>query len=249
MASSHALASTGQPTLGVSTGGASRHNLWTRNPSGLPTQRVPGRRNTGPRVAHANFLAGGVRQCKQLRAMRQAEARECEAQARDSEEDGDGEWMDDEREVGMVGGLDDRMDEGQETVNSGRVGGNNGFNNEGDINMGGATGAWLVQTPASYGITPMGNTSSNPKKPSLLPGDIISRMGSQHSLEILDSQDVKDRLQEVLNGGLSSTEGLCRNDTSVVDLAKRYMAHKEHEAVHHFISMLTAIQLETKYKW
>jgi len=241
VASSHALASRGQPTPGAPIGGTSCHNLRTRNSSRLPTGRAPGRRNTGPRVAHANFLAGGVRQCEQLRAMRRAEARE--------REDGDGEWMDDEREVGMEGGLDDCIDEGPETVNSDGVVGNNRFSNEGNINMGGATGAWLVQTPMSYGITPMVDTSSNPKKPSLLPGDIISRMGSQRCLEILDSQDFKDRLREVLNGGLSSTEGLCRNDASVVDLAKRYMAHEGHEAVHHFISMLTAIQLETKCKW
>jgi len=128
--------------------------------------------------------------------------------------------MDDERVVGMGGGLDDHMGEGPEMADSSGVGGNNGFNNEGDINMGGATGAWLVQTPVSYGITPMVDTSNNPKKPSLLPGDIISRMGSQRCLEILDSQDFKDRLREVLNGGLSSTEGLCRNDALVVDLAK-----------------------------
>ena len=69
VAFAHALASMGQPTPGAFNGGTSRHNLRTRNPSGLPIQRAPGRRNTGPRVAHVNFLAGGVRQCKHLRAM------------------------------------------------------------------------------------------------------------------------------------------------------------------------------------
>jgi len=157
--------------------------------------------------------------------------------------------MDNEREVGMGGGLNDCMDERPETANSDGVGGNNRFNNEGDINMEGATGAWLVQTLVSYRITPTVNTFSNPKKPSLLPGDIISRMGSQHCLKILDSQDFKDRLREVLNSRLSLTEGLCHNNAMVVDLAKRYMAHEGHEAVHHVISMLTAIQLETKCKW
>jgi len=122
----------------ASTSSASWHNLRTRNPSGLLTWKTPRRRNTGPRVVHANFFSGGVRQYEQ-RVMRRAEAHEHDAQARNSEEDGDGEWTDNEGEVGMRGGLDNCMDEGPETANSSGVGGNNRFNNEGDINMGGAT--------------------------------------------------------------------------------------------------------------